>query len=160
MESRRRNKRYNIGSINHRREIGYLRCTGLPFRFKNSNLVQALAKFDTSNSDDILLLDMSRFCNDGVFFIMLLVSTVSMTLPDRVRLLRRNSRGKFSRRLNRLSVKSIASKASRVTAKCSIMGMARPRKTTSRSPNGFVRCSQDPISSADNLIMSNNTLSA
>lgn len=31
--------------------------------------------------------------------------------------------------------------------------MARPRKTISRSPSGLVRCSDDPINSADNLII-------
>ena len=45
------------------------------------------------------------------------------------------------------------SKASRVTPKCSMAGIARPRKTISRSPNGFVLCSEDPKSSADNLMM-------
>eukprot|EP00980_Cylindrotheca_fusiformis_P001753 scaffold405_cov132-Cylindrotheca_fusiformis.AAC.5 len=47
----------------------------------------------------------------------------------------------------------MASTASLVTPKCSIAGIARPRKTISLSPRGFVLCSADSRSSADNLIV-------
>lgn len=76
-----------------------------------------------------------------------------MTLPDNIKPDRRCSRGKFSNRDMRLSVKSIISKASRVAAKCSMAGMAKPRKTISRSPSGLGRCSAKPSSSADILII-------
>jgi len=79
-------------------------------------------------------------------------STVSMTLPESMRCTRRCILGKFSSLDMRLSVKSIVSKASLVAAKFSIDGMAKPRKMSSLSPNGFVRCSANPIRSADILM--------
>lgn len=53
----------------------------------------------------------------------------------------------------RLSVKSIASNKSLVTAKCSMAGMERPRRMISRSPRGLVLCSDCVMISAESLIV-------
>ena len=82
----------------------------------------------------------------------LLGSSDVIAFPTRFKLLNRGNRGKFSNRVNRLSLKSIVSKASLVTAKCSMAGMASPRNTSSRSPSGLGRCSAWLNISADNLI--------
>ena len=130
-----------------------LRVTGLPCRFKNSNFVQAFAMFATSANDDMLLCDRFRLVRFGTFLPRLFASIDSRIFPEQFRQLNRNSRGKFSNRDNRLSVKSIVSKASRVPPKCSIAGIANPRKTNSRSPSGFVLCSDEFSNSAESLMV-------
>lgn len=127
--------------------------TEFPWRLKNSNFGQAFPNAATWYKDDIRLLDRSTNFKFGTFLEMLESSIDSMRLPDNLRLDNRSNLGKLSRCVNRLSVKSMASWASLVTAKCSIAGMAKPRSTISRSPNGFVRCSAEPKSSADNLMI-------
>ncbi len=61
--------------------------------------------------------------------------------------------GKLVSLVIRLSVKSIASNWSLVTARCSMAGMDRPRRRISRSPRALVRCSDCEIISAESLIV-------
>ena len=88
----------------------------------------------------------------GTFLCRLVASKDSMRLEEAKMEDNRPNLGKLSNRDNRFSDKSILSKESNVAPKCSMAGMANPRRIISRSPNGLVRCSQEPINSADNLI--------
>lgn len=83
-----------------------------------------------------------------------LASTPVTTLPPSSSDDNLLSLGKFSTLVRRLSEKSMVSKASRVTARCSMAGMPRPRRTISRSPSAFGRCSASDNTSADNLMAS------
>jgi hypothetical protein len=130
----------------------YLLVTGFPNSVKNSSFGQALPTLATSCKAVIRLCDSVRDVIWGIFFFILAGSRLSMRFPEHIRLVSRFSRGKFSSRTNRLSLKSMASNWSRVTAKCSIAGTASPLRTSSRSPKGLGRCSARPSISADNLI--------
>eukprot|EP00979_Chaetoceros_neogracilis_P001718 scaffold305_cov267-Chaetoceros_neogracile.AAC.35 len=78
---------------------------------------------------------------------------LSIEFPDRNKLLSLKRRGKFSTRVMRLSAKSMASKWSRVAPRCSIAGIARPRRIISRSPRALERCSDWEMISAESLIV-------
>ena len=133
--------------------IGYLLVTGFPVKLRNSNLGQALPRLEISSKELIWFQLNSKYLRLGTFLDKLAWSKDSNRLDVTNRLDNRRRRGKFSNRPRRLSVKSIESKASRVTPKCSTTGMARPRKIISRSPNAFVRCSEELNKSADNLMI-------
>ena len=126
--------------------------TGLPVNVKNSSLAQASARFPISCRPLIRLSVKTKFVIFGMLLFKFFRSMLSIEFPDKSKLLSRNSRGKFSRREIRLSVKSIVSKRSRVAPKCSIAGIASPLRTISRSPREFERCSDWEMMSAESLI--------
>lgn len=131
----------------------YVLVTGLPLRTRKSKFLQAFPTFATSASDDTLLWDKSNILKQGRLIDRFFVSRLSIKFPAQSKWLNRTSFGKFSRRVIRLFERSQQSNASLVAAPFSIMGIPRPCKTSSRSPNGFVRCSARARSSAVILIL-------
>ena len=128
--------------------------TGFPVNVKNCNFEHALEMLDISWSPEIRFPVNTKLVRFGTLFEILVASIDSIIFPDKNRLLKRTNLGKLSSRTIILSARSIASNRSRVVAKCSTAGMARPLNTISLSPSALERCSADDISSAESLIPS------
>ena len=131
-----------------------LRVTGFPSNVKYCKFEHALEMLDISWSPAIRFPVNTKLVRFGTFLAILFASMDSIILPDKNRLLRRTNLGKLSSRTIILSARSTASYRSRVVAKCSIAGIARPLNSISLSPSALERCSADDIISAESLMVS------
>ena len=130
----------------------HLLVTGFPTKANVSKLGHPSPRELMTCSPWILFPTKFRFFKFGRFFFKFTPSTESTTFPANDKLHNRFSLGKFVILLIRLSVRSMASNKSLVTAKCSMEGMDKPRMRISRSPRGLVLCSDWDIISAESLI--------